>query len=268
LFGRGAGGQAHRKRGEGFIMEHAIEPQVYSYIHINGKEIPFITDAVAVTWVVMAIILMSALILTRGMKDVPGKRQAAAELLVEFFRNFARGQIGARGKSFAPYLGTLLLFLAVSNLIAIVNFIPNGKTLAALFHNPALEHFEFALHPPTKNFNVTLCLALISIGVVLWTEFRYQGARGWLRSFYRPTPISAFVKVLDYVVRPMSLCLRLFGNILGGLIVMTLIYQAFPLIVPAVFGLYFDLFDGGLQAYVFVFLTSIYLAEAAETEHS
>ncbi|MDR2888217.1 MAG: F0F1 ATP synthase subunit A, partial [Lachnospiraceae bacterium] len=76
--------------------------------------------------------------------------------------------------------------------------------------------------------------------------------------------IFGFVKVLDLVVRPMSLCLRLFGNILGGYIVMTLIYQAFPAIVPAVVGVYFDLFDGGLQAYVFIFLTMLYISEAVE----
>jgi F-type H+-transporting ATPase subunit a len=137
--------------------------------------------------------------------------------------------------------------------------------LAAFFHNPALESFRLELRPPTKNLNVTLCLALMSILVALRAEFRHQGVRGWLRSFYRPTPVSAFVKLLDYAVRPMSLCLRLFGNMLGGAIVMSLIYVAMPLFAPAAVGVYFDLFDGVMQAYVFVFLTMIYIGEATET---
>ncbi len=66
------------------------------------------------------------------------------------------------------------------------------------------------------------------------------------------------------MVRPMSLCLRLFGNILGGYISMTLLYGALPLVMPAIVGLYFDLFDGGLKAYIFVFLMSLYLTEAVE----
>ncbi|MDR1096242.1 MAG: F0F1 ATP synthase subunit A, partial [Spirochaetaceae bacterium] len=85
-------------------------------------------------------------------------------------------------------------------------------------------------------------------------------------SFYRPLPINGFVKVLDYFARPVSLCLRLFGNILGGFIVMNLLYYAFPIVAPALVGVYFDLFDGALQAYVFVFLTMIFLQEASETE--
>jgi F-type H+-transporting ATPase subunit a len=106
----------------------------------------------------------------------------------------------------------------------------------------------------------------MTMAIVVFSEFRYKGIKGWLRGFYQPLPINGFVKVLDYVTRPTSLCLRLFGNMLGGFIVMHLLYYAFPLAAPAFVGIYFDLFDGLLQAYVFVFLTMIYIQEASETE--
>jgi F-type H+-transporting ATPase subunit a len=215
-------------------------------------------------WIVMAIIIVAALALTRNFKTLPGRRQAAVETVVSFCRNFANEQIGEHGRSYSAYLGTVLIFLVASNCIAVINIIPSGEALSAIFGNPSLRGFTYSLHPPTKNLNVTMCLALASIIVVIFSEFRFKGARGWLRSFYKPTPISAFVKLLDYVVRPLSLCLRLFGNMLGGLIVMQLLYQALPVVVPAVVGIYFDLFDGALQAYVFVFLTALYLAEAVE----
>jgi F-type H+-transporting ATPase subunit a len=144
------------------------------------------------------------------------------------------------------------------------NIIPPGKVIAAVFNIPSAESFEFGIEPPTKNINVTLCLALITMGFSVITEFRFKGVRGWIRSFYKPTPVNIFVKILDYIVRPMSLCLRLFGNILGGYIAMTLAYMAFPLAFPAALSLYFDLFDGFIQAYVFIFLSIIYLSEAAE----
>jgi F-type H+-transporting ATPase subunit a len=249
-------------------MEQAIAGEALVNITVNGSQIPLITDAVVTMWVVMAIIVAAILLLTHKLELVPGRRQAAAEIAVDFFRGFANEQIGRHGQVYAAYLGTLLMFLAVSNMISIVNIIPSGSFLSWLFRNPALGSFEFSLHPPTRNFNVTLALALVSIALVIHAEFRYKGVRGWARGFYKPMPIFGFVKALDYVVRPMSLCLRLFGNVMGAVIVMTLLYNMVPIpvVYPAVLGIYFDLFDGGLQAYVFVFLTSIYLSEATEVD--
>lgn len=248
-------------------MEKVIETHVYMSLEIGGKSIPFITDAVVNMWVVMAVIMVATLLLTRKLTPVPAGGQKAAEAYVELINNMAKTQIGHRYKAFAPYLGTVLLFIAVSNVLAIFNVIPSGHDLAVLFNNPALEAFVYEAHPPTKNFNVTLCLALASMLVVIGAEFKYRGVKGWLKSWIGPVPgISAFVKILDYVVRPMSLCLRLFGNIVGGYIVMSLLYMAAPILAPAGVGLYFDIFDGTLQAYVFVFLTMLYIAEAVEEE--
>jgi F-type H+-transporting ATPase subunit a len=246
-------------------MEEAINAKAYCTVTVGGAEVPFVTDAVIAMWVVMALIAAAVLVLTRGLTaGAPGRRQAAAEIVVGFFDRFARAQAGPRGARYAVYFATILIFIGASNVIAVFNVVPSGGALAALFGDPALASFSFELHPPTKNINVTACLAVVSILAVLTAEFRFKGVRGWLRSFVTPSPISIFTKLLDYVVRPLSLCLRLFGNMLGGLIVMTLVYSAFPVFFPAVAGIYFDLFDGGLQAYVFVFLTSIYLSEATE----
>lgn len=247
-------------------MEHAINSHVYVYITLFGKQIPFITDAVVVTWIIMAVIMALTLVLTRNLKTVPTGGQRLLEIGVEALNDLCKNQIGPHWRTFAPYLGTVILFLGFSNICAIFNILPSGSTLAAIFGNPALESFELSIHPPTKNFSVTLCLALMSIAVVIWAEFRFKGPRGWLHSFYRPTPISGFIKILDTFTRPLSLCLRLFGNIMGGTIVMTLLYSALPWFFPAFAAIYFDLFDGLLQAYVFVFLTSIYLSEAVETQ--
>lgn len=247
-------------------MEQAINSHVYVYITLFGRRVPFITDAVVVSWAIMAVLMVSALLLTRKLQTVPSGGQKVAEAAVEFVNNLCKNQIGPHWRTFAPYIGTVLLYLALSNICAIFSILPSGSALAALTGNPALESWQLAIHPPTKNINVTLALALASIVVVIWAEFRFKGAKGWLRSFYRPTPISGFVKVLDTFTRPLSLCLRLFGNIMGGTIVMTLMYNALPWILPAFVAIYFDLFDGLLQAYVFVFLTMIYLSEAVETE--
>jgi F-type H+-transporting ATPase subunit a len=217
-------------------------------------------------WIIAAVIIAALWFVTRKMAYVPKGGQNIAEMYVDFMNNFSRNQIGRAYKTFAPYMGMLLIFIVMSNIIAIFNIIPSGETLAAILGDTRLEGFKLALEPPTKNFNVTLCLAAATMLVFVVSEFRFKGTRGWLRSFYRPSPIFGFVKILDYVVRPLSLCLRLFGNMLGGFIVMALLYSVAPLFIPAVVGIYFDLFDGVLQAYVFVVLTSLYMGEATETE--
>ena len=247
-------------------MEGAINSHVYATITLFGKQVPFITDAVVVSWGIMAVIVVAVLVFTRKLETVPKGAQRIVEIGVEAINNMCKSQIGPHWKTFAPYLGTIILYLGLSNICAVFNILPSGSALAALTGNPALQHLDLNIHPPTKNINVTLCLALMSIIVVFWAEFRFKGVKGFIRGFYKPTPISGFIKVLDIVTRPLSLCLRLFGNIMGGTIVMGLLYSALPVFIPIVGAVYFDLFDGLLQAYVFVFLTMIYISEAVEEE--
>ena len=248
-------------------MEEAINSHVYVYLTLFGRQIPFITDAVVVTWVIMGFLMIAVLVLTRKLQTVPAGGQRLLEAGVSLLNNMCKTQIGPHWRTFAPYLGTVIVYLGLSNICAIFNIIPSGPALAAITGNKALEQFAFAIHPPTKNFNVTLCLAVMSIIVVFYAEFRFKGVKGFLRGFYKPTPVSGFVKVLDFFTRPLSLCLRLFGNIMGGTIVMALLYSAMPWFIPIIGAVYFDLFDGLLQAYVFVFLTMIYISEAVEEEH-
>jgi F-type H+-transporting ATPase subunit a len=247
-------------------VENVTESYVFASLTIGGKEVPFITDAVVVSWLIMAVLIIASFILTRKLKKIPGSAQNFAESVVELISGICKNTIGHHWEGFVPYIGTVLLYIALCNVAGIFNIIPTGEFFSKYMHITALEHFEFPIRPPTKNFNVTLCLAFMSMAIVIFNEFRHKGFKGWLRGFYRPLPINGFVKALDYVIRPTSLCLRLFGNILGGFIVLELVYAAFPPAAPAIAGIYFDLFDGCLQAYVFVFLTMVYLQEAMETE--
>ncbi|MDR2600903.1 MAG: F0F1 ATP synthase subunit A [Spirochaetaceae bacterium] len=247
-------------------MNNVTESHVFASIVIGGKQIPFITDAVVVSWLIVAFLIGASILLTRRLKNIPGKGQNFVEIVVELISNICRDTLGVHGKTFAPYIGAIFLFILTSNLAGIFNIAPQGGFFANVLHIKALENFRFEITPPTKNFNVVLCLTFMSVSVAFFCEFHYKGLRGWMRSFYRPMAINGFIKILDYVVRPTSLCLRLFGNIIGGFIVIELIYHAFPPALPAAAGIYFDLFDGALQAYIFVFLTMVYIKEASEEE--
>ena len=206
-----------------------------------------IGNTVFITWIIMAALIILAIIFTRKMSvNHPGKLQIIAELLVDTVRNICRDSIGTHYKKFVPFIGTVLLYLGLSNIISVFNFIPG-----------------LHIYPPTKDINVTASLALISIVVVLYSGFRYRGFTGWAKSLADPMPLMVPFKLMEYGTKPLSLCLRLFGNVVASFIIMELLLAFLP-IVGAPFSAYFDLFDGILQAYIFVYLTSIYIGEVVE----
>lgn len=148
------------------------------------------------------------------------------------------------GLKYLPYLISVLLYIAIANLIGLIGF-----------------------KPPTKDMGVTAGMAILSILLVEFAGIRQKGTKGWLKSFIEPIPIIAPINLLEVVTRPLSLCMRLFGNVLGSYVVMELLKIVVPAVLPAVFSVYFDIFDGLIQAFVFVFLTALYVGEAAETEN-
>lgn len=217
-------------------------------------------------WIVMAAIIILAAVFTRNLKTIPEGKQNAAEIVVELIGKLISGSMGGHSKAFVPYFGTLLIFLVIANMAGIFNIFPTGEELYLITGNEAFQKFRFTLSPPTKDLNVTVALALMTILLILFAGIRYRGFAGWLKSFLKPVPVMLPFHILDYATRTVSLSLRLFGNILAGYIIMEMIFAGsiFLLpIVPIASG-FFDLFDAGLQAYIFVFLSSIYVREAIE----
>ena len=212
-----------------------------------GYEIE-IGNTIFITWIIMAVLIILALVFTRKMSpDRPGRLQIIAELLVGTVTNICKDSIGKHYKAYVPYIGTLLLYIGLSNIIAVFNFIPGVEIV-----------------PPTKDINVTASLALISILVVIYSGFRRRGFIGWVKSLADPMPLMIPFKLMEYGTKPLSLCLRLFGNVVAGFIIMELLLSFAP-IIGAPFSAYFDLFDGILQAYIFIYLTTIYIGEAVES---
>jgi F-type H+-transporting ATPase subunit a len=234
----------------------ALAIKVIFTLNLFGHAIP-ITETVLISWVVMLILIIASLILTRRMKEIPRGAQAVLELGVEFLNNFSEKNFRHWAKWFGPYIGTLFLFLATANIIGFLT--PVAVSVFGFNFKPPFE-----IKPPTRDINVTAALALISIVLVLAAGFLGRGIKGWFKGLLYPVPMMLPFNILEYGVRPLSLCLRLFGNILGAFILMQLIEGLFPLALPSVFSLYFDFFDGLLQAVVFTFLTTLYVGEALE----
>ena len=239
----------------------AMSPHPLFELNLFGLHV-VVTDTIVLMWFVMLLIAAFVLIFVRNLKEIPEGKQSIIEIFVEFMQNFTKENMGHHGKHFTAYLGTIIMFLVFSNALSIFNILPIGNILAFLTGNENFE--ELAIRPPTRDVNLTVTMALMSILLVLLSGIRFKGVKGWLHSHIEPVPIILPFKILDYFVRPLSLSMRLFGNVLGAFIVMELLYFSLPMVLPAAFSIYFDLFDGILQAYVFVFLTSLYIAEAIE----
>ena len=120
------------------------------------------------------------------------------------------------------------------------------------------------MNPPTKGLNVTAALALICFFPVEAADNRKKGLGGLIKSFSEPIAILTTINFLEVFIKPLSLCMRLFGNVLGAFVIMELLKLLVPVALPVPFSFYFDIFDGLIQAYVFVFLTSMYIKEAIE----
>lgn len=213
---------------------------------VNGVHIGF-DESTVVSWIIMAVMTVVAILLTRNLK-VSGnisKRQMILEMCYEKAEAFFKTTMGPKVEKYIPWLISMALFIGVSNMIGL-----------------------FGFKPPTKSMQVTAAMALTSIVLVEYCAFKDKGLLGRFKAFTKPVWIVTPINILEVLTKPLSLCMRLFGNIIAAFTIMELV-KAVPFMkfgVPAVLSLYFDLFDGLLQAYIFVFLTSIYLQEAVEEE--
>lgn len=225
------------------LTEQLNIEEVFSF-NIGNVKIGF-DESTVVSWIIMAVLTLLAVILTRNLK-VTGeisKRQALLELAYEKAEAFFKDIMGPKVEKFIPWLMSVALFIGASNIIGL-----------------------FGFKPPTKSMQVTAAMAITSIVLVEYCAFKDKGVRGRLKAFTKPVWIVTPINILEVFTKPLSLCMRLFGNIMAAFTIMELIKAVVPVAIPVVLSLYFDIFDGLLQAYIFVFLTAIYLQEAVEEE--
>ena len=201
-----------------------------------------ISESVAVTWIIMAVVVLLCVIFVRNLSvENPGKAQLLLESAIGKGVDFFEDVMGKENRRYIPYLITVLIYIGIANLIGL-----------------------FGFKPPTKALNVTAALAVMSIILVEYSGIHAKGVKGWVKSFVEPSPIIAPINVMELFIKPLSLCMRLFGNVLGAFVIMELLKTVVPVLAPIPFSFYFDIFDGLLQAYVFVFLTALFMNEEQE----
>lgn len=218
-------------------------------ITIGGKEI--LIHASIVNTVLVAILLsIFALYVNSKFKNADANKkpvgfQNIVEILVEAVNNLAKDTMGKKNMHFTPYIFTIICFIGVANLLGLLG-----------------------LTPPTSDYSVTLSLALITFVITQIMLFKTQkGLGGYLKSFTEPFVLLTPLNVIGEIANPVSLSFRLFGNIMSGGIIMTLLYSALgyfaPIVTPVLHG-YFDVFSGLLQTFIFGMLSMIFISGATE----
>ena len=249
----------------GGVIKLALEPIVpHAVINLGSEEhhvatlfdfYPSITGSIIMSWAVMAAVILALAVAARGLKEIPGKVQNALEFAIEGLSGFAMGIGGPGAKPFITFFLACFLFIAVSNWSGLI---------------PGVGRIH-ALRAPTSDVNVTVGLALVAFAYFHYQGVRALGIGGYLGKFFtlKGGPIGLFVGVLEFfleIVKPITLAMRLFGNIYGGelaLTVMTTITLAF--IPMALYGL--ELFVGLMQGIIFSVLVLVFTMLAMEGHH-
>lgn len=198
------------------------------------------------TWVVMAVLVGAALLMTRGLRAEPplGRGQLVLEALVGFVLDQVREVTRQEPERYLPFAGTLFLFILTSNVLGVV---------------PGFAS-------PTGSLTTTGALAIAVFLAVPAFGVARLGLRGYLRTYLEPTPLMLPFTVLGEVSRTIALAMRLFGNVMSSSMIVAILLAVAPLVFPALMEA-FGLFFGVLHAYIFTVLALVYVASgAAETE--
>lgn len=204
-----------------------------------------ITATLAFTWVVGALLLAIAVALTRKLSLVPplSRGQNALEVVVGFMRTQIRELAGEDGDAYLPFIGTLFVFIAASNLLGVV---------------PGFQ-------PPTASINTTAALALVVFFAVPAFGIARQGLRNYLRQYLRPTPLMLPFTIIGELSRTVALAVRLFGNMMSAQLVVAILLGLVPFVFPVALQV-LGLITGLVQAYIFAVLAMVYIASATRVE--
>jgi F-type H+-transporting ATPase subunit a len=227
----------------------AVEVGQHFYWSLGGM--PVHGQTLMTSWFVILVLMIFSFIATRELQIVPEKGQNLAEIILEFLTDLTETQIGEEDyKSWIPFLGTIFLFVFVSN------------WSGALMPWALIELPNGELAAPTNDINTTVTLALLTSVSYFYAGFEKKGL-GYFERYVQPTPVLLPINVLEDFTKPLSLSFRLFGNILADELVVAVLVSLVPLVIPIPIML-LGLFTSAIQALIFATLAGAYIGESIE----
>ncbi|MCI9410197.1 MAG: F0F1 ATP synthase subunit A [Oscillospiraceae bacterium] len=246
----------------GFEVNVEGPRRMFCLLNENGDIVFSLSESVVTGWLVILIVLAACLILTKDLKKIPDtKRQCAAEYIVKTVNNMVSVNMDKSSLAYAPYIAAVFSYIIVGTLISMIGF-----------------------RSITADISVTGALAFMTFVLVTCTKLKYMGVGGYFKQFINP------LNIIGEVANPVAMALRLFGNVSGGMIITMILYAGlgaasgalydligispienvgyvfniFQVGIPAVLSVYFDLFSGAIQSYVFIMLTMAYIQMGKE----
>lgn len=220
----------------GEVVE-TLSPQVV------GKIGPLeITSTIIAAWLVMAILFIFVFWLTRGLRERdPGRRQLFSESVMGFLYGMLDELTGKEGRPYIYLTGSLFIFVLALNLSWLIP----------------------ELLPATTDLSVTLALGVVTVLTVQFIGIQRKGLKAYLKHYVQPTPFMLPMNIIEELVKPLSLGLRLFGNMFGEEMVVLILFILIPVIIPVPIQL-LGVLMGSVQAYVFALLSTLYVAGMLE----
>jgi len=209
-------------------------------VHLGGYDITINLEVIVMTWIVFAILLVLGLAATRKRDILPRPVQVLGELIVTVLYQLTEDALGkAHAKKYGPLVCALFMFLLLSNWLGIV---------------PHLEE-------PTKDLNTTLGLGLMGFVIAHYAGIKSKGVKAYLSEYFQPIFFMMPLNLIGEMAKIVSISFRLFGNIMGGsIIILVVSYLTYNLVLPPFLNAFFGLFVGTIQAFVFTMLTVVYIS--------
>jgi len=215
----------------GDIMAHVQPHEVF---HLGPVPI---YSTVVNTWIMMALLLSGVFLATRKLNHIPRGVQHILEMVLEFFYSLLEEAMGKEGRRYLPLVATLFIFILSLNLAWLI---------------PGMK-------PPTMDLSTTAGFAITTIILVQLIGIRKRGLVGYIRHFFQPVPFLFPLNVIEELVKPVSLSLRLFGNMFGEEMVVVILFLMIPFLLPTPV-MFLGILMGFIQAFVFSLLTITYIA--------
>ena len=205
-----------------------------------GYKMVFNLEVIAMTWIVIIILLVFGFLAARKKVLFPSSLQLLGELLVSSLYGLTEDALDKKmAKTYGPLTCALFMFLVISNWLGIIPF----------------------LEEPTKDLNTPISLGIMGFFIAHYAGIKSKGIKKYLKEYCEPIFFMMPLNVIGELAKVVSISFRLFGNVMGGaIIIMVVSYLSYSIVLPPFLNAFFGLFVGTIQAFVFTMLTVVYIS--------
>ncbi len=206
---------------------------------IGGLQFTLNTETILMSWIVMAILILFAVVSTRRIAIIPGSYQTMAEVMVAAFEGLCNDALDEGNRHYFPLIMTLFMFVWISNMLGIIPF----------------------LSEPTKDLNTPLAYGILGFVISHYAGIKTKGFKAYASEYVQPMFFMLPLNIIGELSKVVSISFRLFGNIMGGAIIIGVVgHLVYSIVLPPLLNAFFGIFVGTIQAFVFTMLTLVYIS--------